>query len=60
MNYGSGGNDRMLNMINNMSRSKSKKPAEFPSQKRARIAGEIKEAFGFSHGGTSKHKKKKK
>ena len=59
--YLSNSNNRMATTIANMNHcSKSSKPAEFPSQRRVRVAGEIKEAFGFSHGGTSKHKKKKK
>ena len=37
----------------------SSKPFEFASEKRKRIAKELKEAFGFSHGGTKKKKKKK-
>ena len=39
--------------------STSNKPFEFASEKRKRIAKELKEAFGFSHGGTKKKKKKK-
>lgn len=58
--YLSNSNNRMATTIANMSYGKSAKPAEFPSQRRTRIAGEIKEAFGFTHGGTSKYKKKKK
>ncbi len=33
---------------------------EFGSEKRKRLSSEIKERFGFSHGGTNSHKKNKK
>ena len=47
-------------VLNNNIRTGSKKPVEFASEKRKRIASEIKAAFDFSHGGTKKKKKKKK
>jgi hypothetical protein len=36
------------------------KAFEFNDEKRKRISAEAKEAFGFSHGGKSSYKKKKK
>ena len=39
---------------------KEERKIEFGSEKRKRISSEIKERFGFSHGGTNTHKKNKK
>ena len=36
------------------------KKIELPSEKKRRVAEEIKEKFNFSHGGKKKSKKKKK
>ncbi len=59
-----------INAINNLGNisdvgtgydvSYKRKPFEFCSEKRARIANEMKEAFNFSHGGIKKKHKKKK
>ena len=58
MNYGS--NSRVANTLNKMVPMSKARPFEFTEEKRKRIANDTKEAFGFSHGGTSSHKKKKK
>lgn len=39
---------------------KEERKIEFGSEKRKRLSSEIKERFGFSHGGTNTHKKNKK
>ena len=57
--------NRNVYLSNNNSANKSdvsykRKPFEFCSEKRARIANEMKEAFNFSHGGIKKKHKKKK
>lgn len=58
MNYGT--NARLGNTLNKMLPNTKPKPFEFNEEKRARIAKETKNAFGFTHGGVSKHKKNKK
>ena len=57
--------NRNVYLSNNNSANKSdvsykRKPFDFCSEKRARIANEMKEAFNFSHGGIKKKHKKKK
>lgn len=48
------------NSVNNTETKYKRKPFEFCSEKRIRIANEISERFNFSHGGTKKNRKKKK
>lgn len=58
MNYGT--NSQTGKTLNKMMGTVKSRPFEFNDEKRKRIADETKNAFGFSHGGTSSHKKKKK
>jgi hypothetical protein len=58
--YMSYGSNKALNSINKMIPTTKGKAFEFNDEKRKRISSEAKEAFGFSHGGKSSYKKKKK
>jgi hypothetical protein len=58
MNYGT--NSQTGKTLNKMLPNMKSKPFEFNEEKRARIANDTKNAFGFSHGGKSSYKKKKK
>jgi hypothetical protein len=58
MNYGT--NSQTGKTLNKLLPTAKSKPFEFNAEKRERIANEAKNAFGFTHGGKSSYKKKKK
>ena len=51
-------NNSSAKLLNKHAPIKQKPPFEFESENRIRIASDVKERFGVSHGGTKKKRKK--